>query len=165
MTHTYQSRGSWRARTWRYFKPMHRGTPRHYLTGRCPKGMPRGQWESVSTPKWPIWASVLGVWSACAVFCTTAFELAKTGARPQTGVLVGGVVVGIVNFVSIGVLWIIPHTRERRFERTVRALQYEVCWNCGYSLQGLTEIHRCPECAAEYDKETVREDWRSWFAR
>ncbi len=149
----------------RFFRPMHRGNGFHYMTGRCPKEMPRGQWESVSRPKWPIWVSLLGVWGACAVFIMVALDAARMGLKPHSFVLVCMLFVGILYAVSMVFLCAIPRIRERRFERTVRTIQYEVCLNCGYSLHGLAEVHRCPECGTEYDKEKVRRDWRAWFAR
>lgn len=153
------------ARGVRFFRPMHRGNGFHYMTGRCPKGMPRGQWETVSRPKWPIWVSVLGVWSACAVLIMVTLDMARTGLQAPRSVLVSMILVGILYSVSLGILWAIPRIRERRFERTVRTVQYEVCLNCGYSLHGLPEAHCCPECGTEYQKDAAREKWKSWFAR
>ncbi|MGB2987891.1 MAG: hypothetical protein WBE26_18640 [Phycisphaerae bacterium] len=148
-----------------YFRAMHRGNPHHYLTGRCPKGMPRGQWESVSMPKWPIWVCLLGLWFACAVFILVVLDIARTGLKPRSPALLSMICVSVLFSVSMGVLCAIPRFRERRFERTVRAHQYEVCWNCGYSLHGLPDVHNCPECGTEYEKDTLRNDWISWFAR
>ncbi len=148
-----------------YFRPMHRGNPHNYLTGRCPKGMPRGQWESVSRPKWPIWVSQFGVWCACVMFILVALDIARTGLNPGTAGLVTMICAGVLFSVSMGVLWAIPRLRERRFDRTLRAHQYEGCFNCGYSLHGLPEVHRCPECGSPYEKEQVREAWKAWFDR
>lgn len=127
--------------------------------------MPRGQWESVSTPKWPIWIWELGKAAACAIFILVMLDIASTGLKPQTPALLSIICAGVLFFVSTSVLCAIPRLRERRFERIVRAHQYEVCWNCGYSLEGLAEVHRCPECGTEYDKDRVRRDWRAWFSR
>jgi hypothetical protein len=60
-------------------------------------------------------------------------------------------------------LWVIPAYRERRFQRAVRALQYDLCLNCGYDLRWLPDLHRCPECGVGYDRKGVRSTWQLRF--
>lgn len=148
-----------------HLRASHRGNQYHYLTGRCPKGMPRGQWERVSIPKWPIMVSWLGAGIACAVFILVMLDIARTGLNPRTPTLFTMICAGVLFFVTTGVLSAIPRYRERRFERTVCALEYGVCFNCGYSLQGLPKEHNCPECGDPYNKEELRREWKTWFAR
>lgn len=60
-------------------------------------------------------------------------------------------------------LWVL-RLRIRRLVRSASGVEYEVCINCGYFLRGLPEQGRCPECAEEYKKTTLRDEWASWFA-
>ncbi|MHC4698546.1 MAG: hypothetical protein ACYTFA_17580, partial [Planctomycetota bacterium] len=94
-----------------------------------------------------------------------AFELVTRGSVNRLPPVFLYVLVGVVMLLVGGLQCVIPRMRERRFQRTVRARQYEVCWNCGYSLQGLPDVHCCPECGTEYAKDRLRREWTSWFAR
>jgi len=40
----------------------------------------------------------------------------------------------------------------------------ERCPSCGYSLTGLPDVHRCPECSLEYVKESRAVRWRCTHA-
>ena len=39
---------------------------------------------------------------------------------------------------------------------------YEVCLGCGYSLRGLPNRYKCPECAKPFDKADLRRAWTTW---
>jgi hypothetical protein len=57
----------------------------------------------------------------------------------------------------------LPRLVGRRFAREVRAQEYLVCMNCGHSLRGLPEEHRCPECGQPYSVGELKDQWAGWF--
>ncbi len=137
----------------------------HFLTGHPPRGMPLGEWASVRSPRWSMWAFGSGVIFVGAVGALQAAELVTTGSTLAFAPSSTMFVLSLGQLASVLCLWIVPRLRERRFERCVRERAYEVCLNCGYSLRGLPEIHRCPECGVEFVKESVRAEWRAWLRR
>jgi len=57
------------------------------------------------------------------------------------------------------VLAVVPRVGTKKFFARLRAHEYEICTNCGYSLHGLPEDHDCPECGTAYRVEQIRETW------
>lgn len=139
--------------------------PIHYLTGRCPRGMPVAEWQSVRAPRWPMWLCCAGIWLSGSAAAVPVFRDWARGASvrriPSSETLV---VAGTVGLVCAVLLSVIPLMRRRRFKKTVHAYAYELCLDCGYDLRGLPESHKCPECGQAYTKEHLRESWRRWFA-
>jgi hypothetical protein len=69
----------------------------------------------------------------------------------------------IAYFSAIVLVLSIFAVRYRLFRHRARQTQYELCTNCLYPLDGLPDIHRCPECGIEYDRTECRELWRAWL--
>lgn len=148
---------------WVRTKPRGRISPFHYLTGRCPKGMPAGEWNTIRMPVWTIWILSMPTWSCGVVSLLMLLHwegFISIGHVPSAGTMAlwssGGVVAGVL-------LWTVMGMRKRRFLRAVVALRFEVCLSCGYNLIGLPGAHQCPECGSAYDKERVSQTWRVWF--
>ena len=57
---------------------------------------------------------------------------------------------------------------QRHASRYFRALlvehDYSLCPECGYTLRGLPEQHKCPECGRAYELGDVRRLWRKSFS-
>ena len=47
----------------------------------------------------------------------------------------------------------------RRYVQTVREVEYRVCPNCEYPLQGLPGEGSCPECGRAYELDALRGQW------
>lgn len=63
-----------------------------------------------------------------------------------------------------GILWMTAYTRcKRQIAARVRREGLEICYECGYELRGLPDLHRCPECGTPYNKAMVVERWRAWL--
>ena len=62
-------------------------------------------------------------------------------------------------------LWVCRNIFGPHLRRAMRDVGWEVCIKCGYSLRGLEDVKRCPECGAErepmadgaHDESSVRE--------
>lgn len=46
-------------------------------------------------------------------------------------------------------LWVCRNIYGPHLRRAMRDVGWEVCIKCGYSLRGLEEVKRCPECGAK----------------
>ena len=51
----------------------------------------------------------------------------------------------------------------QRFEAEVRSSHLQNCLQCGYSLKGLPDKHRCPECGEPYNIAVVKRTWERYF--
>ncbi|MEZ6211020.1 MAG: hypothetical protein R3B46_07220 [Phycisphaerales bacterium] len=85
------------------------------------------------------------------------------GALANTGI---GVPVAIswflaVNVALFGMFWI----EHRRNERLVKEAHGRLCMRCRYSLRGLEDTGRCPECDSPYQASRLRENWRLWYKK
>ena len=127
--------------------------------------MPPGEWRSIRGSKCLVWGYCIAIWCPgiiAGLMVMNWMGIATIGHLPSAGTMsiltLGGTAAAIA-------LWAVAGLRERRFQRAVRALQCDVCLNCGYSLKGLPDSHRCPECGVAYDRKQVRSTWESRFAR
>jgi hypothetical protein len=112
-----------------------------------------------------MWGLRAGVIFVGAVGVLEIAELATSGSTLPFAPPSTMLVLSIGQVASALCLCIVPRLRERRFKTDVRGRGYEVCLECGYSLQGLPDIHRCPECGVHYAKDSVRAEWKAWFTR
>lgn len=46
-------------------------------------------------------------------------------------------------------LWVLRNIYGPHLRRAMRDVGWEVCIKCGYSLRGLEDVKRCPECGAQ----------------
>ena len=46
-------------------------------------------------------------------------------------------------------LWVLRNIYGPHLRRAMRDVGWEVCIKCGYSLRGLEDVKRCPECGAK----------------
>ncbi len=46
-------------------------------------------------------------------------------------------------------VWVLRNIYGPHLRRAMRDVGWEVCIKCGYSLRGLEDVKRCPECGAE----------------
>jgi len=51
----------------------------------------------------------------------------------------------------------------KRFVEKLKANEWLLCIECGYSLQGLPTQHDCPECGFSYDVTELRKAWAYWI--
>jgi hypothetical protein len=51
---------------------------------------------------------------------------------------------------------------RRRLRGRLRVDGYRMCATCGYSLKGLNEKGRCPECGTVYDMGTLESMWKEY---
>jgi hypothetical protein len=51
----------------------------------------------------------------------------------------------------------------RRWRKTVLDMNYMVCPQCHYNLQGLPRRHTCPECGRPYDADELQRQWEKDF--
>lgn len=64
----------------------------------------------------------------------------------------------VVVFIAHGIY---RHYR-RKFCKRLTESHFDLCTNCGYSLQGLPDEHICPECSAAYSREEIAAKWKNW---
>jgi hypothetical protein len=48
---------------------------------------------------------------------------------------------------------------RKKWRQHIRRSGFELCLNCGYSLRGLPDKWKCPECGCSFDKSLVRYKW------
>ena len=137
--------------------------PQYYVTGRCPKGMPLAEWRSVGT-RWLVLPLLIGSWFVVLLLlCLPIANWLESGSvyplpPPEIMLQVVLVVGACSTFMHI-----VLAVRRRRFRRAVRDRRYEVCLDCGYTLRGLPEAYRCPECGCTYNIEEVCKVWEDWI--
>ena len=74
---------------------------------------------------------------------------------------------GFLLAIGAGALWLrwIFHDRHlRKICHQSLTTNLATCLECGYSLEGLPESHRCPECGSSYHLPDTKQKWRLWFA-
>ncbi len=49
--------------------------------------------------------------------------------------------------------------------KRAQSLQFRVCWNCGYHLEGLEAQGTCPECGKQYDFGQLEQRWKTAAAQ
>lgn len=76
----------------------------------------------------------------------------------------------LIPFVSLGLVLVFAFIRrpiyswaKRKFFTRLRHADFEVCQCCAYSLKGLPNFHRCPECGSVFQRETTRQAWQRWM--
>jgi len=52
---------------------------------------------------------------------------------------------------------------KKRFYALLRQANFEVCQTCAYSLKGLPDLHRCPECGTVFHRDATRRSWERWM--
>lgn len=67
--------------------------------------------------------------------------------------------------VSAWSTWMIRKRFRRLMREHLDREDYAVCPRCGYSLRGLPEEYRCPECSVFYERRGVAREWREWAGR
>jgi hypothetical protein len=133
-----------------------------YLKENPPDEMPSAAWQALRNPPWPVYVALIAPVPAVCILIPLSIKLknAAGGASPA-----GSYAIGMLWFVVIfgfAALRSAPIRRRRRLCERAEAANYELCLECGYELQGLPEIHQCPECGADYDKVKVRAVWQEW---
>lgn len=130
----------------------------HYVSGRRPTWMPLGEWQKVRGPTYLVWGccTAIGVQALILALMTIGIVGQRQSASIMFCLSLGTTAAAIM-------LWALPALRERRFKRGLRALDYNLCLNCGYDLRGLPDLYQCPECGVEYDREKVRSTWQRRF--
>jgi hypothetical protein len=95
---------------------------------------------------------VLGLLDAYGLVSLTALE-----SRLMWSVWLYGVCPGVL-FLAVLMIWWL-----RKVRRLVHNADYRLCLRCGYSLGGLPDQHKCPECGIEFDADSLRAQWEHWL--
>jgi predicted RNA-binding Zn-ribbon protein involved in translation (DUF1610 family) len=74
------------------------------------------------------------------------------------------------SLIPLGLVLLFPVLRrpyylsaKRRFYARLRQDDFEVCQTCAYSLKGLPNLHRCPECGSVFHRDATRRSWENWM--
>ncbi len=86
-----------------------------------------------------------------------AFVSGLTSARH------GVIAAGMVSCFLASMTPYLAKRRLRRFAQEIIADNFERCLQCDYSLKGLPDKHRCPECGEPYDITLIKDTWRRYF--
>ena len=68
-------------------------------------------------------------------------------------------------FGAAGVLTFLWDRRRLQVERRVVELRFRACTECGYSLHGVAQEGKCPECGAMYELDRTIRAWQTWLDR
>jgi len=69
------------------------------------------------------------------------------------------IVASTVPGAGCGVVSMVFATSMHRHMKRARGMDGRVCWSCGYSLHGLDDDGRCPECGHDYTLSDLRDKW------
>lgn len=70
----------------------------------------------------------------------------------------------LVLLVALGVMWIFYYrAAKRRFYEQVAKARFMVCWDCGYLMTGLPNMHECPECGRTFAAHLDTSGWKRWM--
>jgi hypothetical protein len=70
-----------------------------------------------------------------------------------------------IGWTLIVVSYALARWRHGRFAREIRESDYRVCIQCGYSLNGLADDSRCPECGLTYTRDSLIQYWEAVLRR
>ncbi|MBL8880397.1 MAG: hypothetical protein JNG88_14890 [Phycisphaerales bacterium] len=98
-----------------------------------------------------------------AVLVVERFDTLRSLVYAQLGRAIG-VGIPLVLFLSLAVLWMFYYrAAKRRFYEQVAKARFLVCWDCGYLMTGLPNMHACPECGRVFTAHLDAEEWKRWM--
>lgn len=134
----------------------------HILSGKPPTQVPMAFWR---------YTALLRSFLKLCFFLTLlllSFTIILLITNTAVGVRIleraGFVIIGIITGVQ-GVAYFYGFRYAAGgYQRFLRAHNWSVCPHCGYVLQSLPAVHKCPECGEPYDLDSVQSRWHEWAA-
>jgi hypothetical protein len=130
-----------------------------FLRPRPPQGLPPATWNLI----WPY--RIVGLTAALGLILAGLLQLGV--ALMLAGKLSPRLLVILKPWVmplavsSIILLAVAHRLAIRALARILYKRSWAVCMACGYSLQGLPESYRCPECGTSFELHETRSTWQA----
>ena len=131
------------------------------LADRRPRRVPEAYWRSISGMKFILRGTSAGILlGTLAAIIGLVFDAtwAWSALDAYGTIVISGLVVVHCVVGAYGGRYTMG-----KYRRFLIKNDWRVCIRCSYILHGLPPAHRCPECALEYEFESLRKHWERWL--